>query len=414
MSRPLLALVIALVLAPAAPADPWPQWRGPNRDGLAPDKGLLDHWKEAPPLAWKAEGLGNGYAGVVVGGGVVYTLGGRNGKTVVIALGDKDGKELWATAIDDGGGNAAAMGTPTLDGDRVYALSGHGTLACLKTSNGERLWGKSFRKDYDGDTQQFGYAESPLVDGDRLVCSPGGPKAGMVALDKKTGAELWRCPLSVGGKPAVGASYASVVISHGAGVKQYVQLLKQGLVGVDAATGKQLWGYGRLDAVNSPCTPLVRGDYVFAPCGWYVGSALLKLEPAAGGGVAAKEVYLLEPRKLSTNSGGAVLVGDHVYAVHVATGMPQCFELTTGKPRWEAGRGPGSGPAAVLYADGHLIFHYEDGVVALVAATPERYDLKGQFRPAEDKGGLAHPALSNGRLYLRVYDTVYCYDLRKQ
>src|SRR5439155_17175595 len=181
------------------------------------------------------------------------------------------------------------------------------------------------------------------------------------------------CAVSFGGKPGVGASYSSVVVSQGAGVRQYVQLMKQGLVGIDARTGKQLWGYARLAAVNSPCTPIVRGDYVFAPCGWYVGSALLKLV-RKGDGVEAKEVYLLEPGKLATNSGGAVLVGDYVYGSHVHSGMPHCIELLTGKMKWKKGRGAGAGPAAVAYADGNLYFRYENGVTALVAATPEKYE----------------------------------------
>jgi outer membrane protein assembly factor BamB len=333
---------------------------------------------------------------------------------MVIAVGDRDGKELWATTIGISGGNeSAAMCTPTIEGGHVYAVSWDGKLVCLKTATGEQVWGKDFKRDYDGATQQFGYAESPLVDGDKLICSPGGPGAGVVALDRKTGKELWRCPTLFDGKEGVGASYSSVVISHGAGVKQYVQLMKEGLVGIDAATGKQLWGYGRLSAINSPCTPIVRGDYVFAPCGWYVGSALLKLVPAGDGGVEANEVYLLEPRKLSTNSGGAVLVDDHVYGSHVHNGMPQCVEFLTGKVVWEKDRGPGSGPAAVAYADGHLYFQYENGVVALVAATPDQYQLKGLFRAPGNRGSLAHPAISNGRLYLRVQDAIYCYDLKK-
>ena len=307
------------------------------------------------------------------------------------------------------------MCTPTIDGERVYAVSGNGNLVCLKTATGERVWDKSYKQDYDGHTQQFGYAESPLIDGDKLICSPGGPEAGIVALDKKTGEELWRCAALVRREEGrVGASYSSVVISHGAGVKQYVQLMKPGLVGIDAKTGKQLWSYGRLGAINSPCTPIVRGDYVFAPCGWYVGSALLKLVPTGDGGVEAKEVYLLEPRKLATNSGGAVLVGDYVYGSHVHSGMPQCIEFLTGKLMWEKERGPGSGPAAVAYADGHLYFQYENGVVALVAATPEKYQLKGQFRTPDNRRSLAHPAISNGRLYLREQDALYCYDLRKK
>ncbi len=190
--------------------------------------------------------------------------------------------------------------------------------------------------------------------------------------------------------------------------------MKPGLVGIDAKTGKQLWSYSRLGAINSPCTSLVRDDYVFAPCGWYVGSALLKLVPTGDGGVQAKEVYLLEPRKLATNSGGAVLVGDHVYGSHVQTGMPQCIELLTGKMMWEKGRGPGSGPAAVASADGNLYFQYQSGVMALVAATPEKYQLKGQFQTPDNRRSLAHPAISNGRLYLREQDVLYCYDLRKK
>jgi outer membrane protein assembly factor BamB len=409
--------VIGLAFASAARAsDPWPQWRGPNRDGVSAATGLLDHWEEEPPLVWKAKGLGNGYAGVVVDGGIVCTMGERNGKATVIAVSDKDGKEIWGTEVGDArGGECSAMCTPTIDGERVYAVSGDGNLVCLKTATGERVWGKSYKKDFDGRTQDFGYAESPLVDGDLLICNPGGPEAGVVALDKKTGAEAWHCALSFDGKTGrAGASYASAVISHGAGVKQYVQLMKPGLVGIDAKTGKQLWSYSRLGAVNSPCTPIVRDDYVFAPCGWYVGSALLKLAPEEGGGVRAKEVYLLEPRKLATHSGGAVLVGDYVYASDVQGGMPQCVEFLTGKMMWEKDRGPGSGPAAVAYADGDLYFQYESGVVALVAATPDQYQLKGKFQLPDNARSLAHPAISNGRLYLRAQGAIYCYDLKKK
>jgi outer membrane protein assembly factor BamB len=416
MPRRLLPVLLGLAFASAVWAgDPWPQWRGPNRDGVSAEKGLLDQWMDAPPLVWKAEGLGNGYAGAVVENGIVCTMGSRKGKATVVALRDKDGKELWRTEIGDSGDSAVgSMCTPTMDGERVYAVSGGGNLVCLKTATGERVWEKSYKQDYDGHTQQFGYAESPLIDGDKLICSPGGAEAGVVALDKKTGKELWRCPLTFDGKKGVGASYASVVISHGAKVKQYVQLMKQGLVGIDARTGKQLWSYSRLGAINSPSTCIIRDDYLFAPCGWYVGSALLKLVPAGDGGMEAKEVYLLGPQKLATNSGGAVLVGDYVYASHVQTGMPQCIEFLTGKLMWEKDRGPGSGPAAVVYADGHLYFQYESGVVALVAATPEKYQLKGQFQSPDNSRSLAHPSISNGRLYLREQDALYCYDLRKQ
>ena len=416
MRRLLFLVIVVAFVSPMWAADPWPQWRGPKRDGISPEKGLLDEWKDSPPLVWKVQGLGNGYASPVVADGIVCTMGTRKGegKATVIALSDKDGKELWVTDVGEGGGDAGSMCTPTIDGDRVYAVSGRGKLVCLKFATGELVWEKDYKKDYDGDTQQHGYAESPLIDGDQLICSPGGPKAGIVALDKKTGAELWRCAVTFDGKAGVGASYSSVVISNGAKIKQYVQLMKQGLVGIDAKTGKQLWSYSRLSAINSPCTPIVRDDYVFAPCGWYVGSALLKLVPTKSGGVEAKEVYILEPRKLATNSGGAVLVGDYIYCSHVQGGAPQCIEFLTGKLMWEKERGPGSGPAGVICADGHLYFQYESGVMALVAATPDKYELKGQFRTPDKKGGFAHPAISNGRLYLRLHDALYCYDLKKK
>lgn len=408
-------LVLILAISSVAFADSWPNWRGPKRDGTSAEKELLAQWKEAPPLVWKSDALGSGYAGVVVDGGIVCTMGHRNGKAIVIALGDKDGKELWtAEAADSDNRASASMCTPTIDGDRIFAVSGNGLLVCLKTATGELVWKKSFKVDYQGETQQFGYAESPLVDGDKLICSPGGPKAGIVALDKRTGRELWRTPLSFDGKWGnAGASYSSVAISRAAGVKQYVQLMRPGLVGIDAKTGKQLWSYSKLAAINSSCTPIVRGDHVFTPCGWYVGSPLLKLSQSKEG-VDYDEVYLLGPQKLSTNSGGAVLVGDHVYGSHVYNGMPQCIEFLTGKSMWEKDRGPGTGPAAALYADGHLYFQYESGDIALVSATPEKYQLKGQFRLPGNGRSLAHPAISNGRLYLRDSDTIYCYDVKKK
>ena len=190
MPRRLLPYLIAITLTPVVWGfDSWPQFRGPTRDGMSTEKGLLDRWDKEPPLVWQAEGLGIGYSGVTVAHGMVCTMGDRNGKNTVIALSDKDGKEIWATEIDkawkDNKGWPGSRSTPTIDGERVYALSPYGALVCLKASTGERIWEKSYLKDFKtGSVWGFGFTESPLVDGDRLICSPGGFEWGIVALNK--------------------------------------------------------------------------------------------------------------------------------------------------------------------------------------------------------------------------------------
>jgi outer membrane protein assembly factor BamB len=189
----------------------------------------------------------------------------------------------------------------------------------------------------------------------------------------------------------------------------------EGVIGVHAETGKELWHYTGVTGASNICTPIVRDDYVYIPCGYYTGSALIKLEPTGDGGVRAKQVYFVDIGKLRTESGGAVLFGDYLYQSHIGTGSPQCVEFLTGKMMWERQRSPGSGSAAVVCADGHVYFRYANGAVLLVAATPEKYQLKGRFKtPDSGNDGWAHPAISNGRLYLRDHDAIYCYDLKKR
>jgi outer membrane protein assembly factor BamB len=260
----------------------------------------------------------------------------------------------------------------------------------------------------------WGYSESPLVDGNKLVCTPGGPEAGIVALDKKTGREIWRCPIpAFDGAANPGAAYSSIVISNAAGVKQYVQLMGQGVVGVDASTGKFLWGYGRIAnrTANIP-TPLVHGDYVFCSSGYGAGAALLKLSRAAGG-VKADEVYFIDGKDFQNHHGGMLMLGDYIYAGHGHNkGAPTCLEWKTGKTVWRHNRGPGSGSAAVSFADGNLYFRFEDGVMALIGATPDEYQEKGTFKiPGVEQPSWSHPVIAGGKLYLREQDALYCYDV---
>jgi outer membrane protein assembly factor BamB len=325
-----------------------------------------------------------------------------------------DGKPLWSTKFAPKGGDDP-RGTPTVDGDRVYVVSGNGVLAALDAESGDVVWSKDMKKEFKAPTPGWGFAESPLVDGDRLICTPGGKDAMMVALDKKSGDVIWKSEFAEKGKRGFdGAGHSSIVISNGGGVKHYVQLIGHGLIGVRATDGKLLWSYDRVanGTANIP-TPIISGDYVFGSSGYQTGSVLLKLVGSSTDEVVAEEVYFLEGNKFQNHHGGMILVGDHIYSGHGhSNGFPICVELKTGKIAWSQGRGAGTGSAAVAYADGHMYFRYENGVMALVEASPEGYKLKGKFKIPDVKDpSWPHPTVIGGKLYLREQDTLYCYDV---
>ena len=394
----------------------WPQWRGPNRDGISNETGLLTEWPvDGPKLLWQVEGMGKGYASVAIADGRLFTLGQVDKDTHLIALNAADGAKLWSAPIGPGNPNC----TPTVDGDRVYALGREGDLVCCNVQTGDIVWRKNFGRDLGGKMMSgWGYSESPLVDGDRLICTPGAPDAEIAALDKRTGDVVWKsaAPADWGGtKGKDGAGYSSVVVSHGAGVKQYVQLTGRGVVGVAAADGKFLWAYNKIanGTANIP-TPIPTGDLIFCSSGYGTGAALLKLVKD-GDGVKAEEMYFLKPDVLQNHHGGMVLVGDYVYCCHGHNnGFPMCIELKTGKRMWEQERGAGEGSAAVLYADGHLYFRYENGEMALIRAAPEKYELKSHFKLASVKGrSWPHPVIVDGKLYIRDQDSLLCYDVKR-
>ncbi|HVF90277.1 MAG TPA: PQQ-binding-like beta-propeller repeat protein [Blastocatellia bacterium] len=400
----------------ASPSD-WPQWRGPERNGISQESGLLKQWPaEGPKLLWQANDIGDGYSTPAVVGTRIYMMSNRGMENEFVqALSTQDGKLIWATRVGNVGNPkdflyAKARSTPTIDGDFIYALGSDGDLACLETRSGKIRWQKSIRKEFGGQPGIWAYAESPLVDGDVVVVTPGGAEATMVALNKKTGAVIGKSAVPGGDQ----AGYASAIVVQAGGQKQYVQFLSKGIVGVDAKTGRFLWRYAEpVKGMAQMVTPVARDGYVYGGAHG-VGGGTVRLK-SQGGGVTAEQVYF--ERGLPNGIGGSVLVGDYLYGT-AGTGLVAA-EFTTGKVKWTA---EGIGRGAVAYADGLLYIHGENGDVALVEATPEAYRERGRFTPpAQPKHNRlgpypekswAYPVIANGRLYIRDIWTLWVYDVK--
>jgi len=424
--RPIRAIaLLALTLLGAserASADDWPQWRGQRRDAVSAETGLLRSWPVGgPQVAWQASGLGAGYASVVVARGRVFTIGRHDDDVVVTALHESTGQPDWTRKISTT--SRHPMSTPTWDDGRLYALGPDGDLVCLKATSGEVVWQKSFLDDFSGRMMSGrGFGESPLVDGEKLICTPGGQDAALVALDKRTAATLWKTKLpEIGPVGKDGAGFSSVVATQAAGIRQYVQLMGRGVIGIDSRDGRFLWAYNAIanQTANIP-TPVVHDEFVFASNGYTAGSVLLKLVPDgnpqdARPGVKAEVVYSLNGSQFQNHHGGVVRLGDFLYGGHGNNnGLPTCLDFKTGRVLWKR-RGPGVGSAAVVYADGHLIFRYQNGVVALIEASDRGYNLQGTLEiPGAGGDSWAHPVVANGRLYLREQDKLWVYELRPE
>jgi outer membrane protein assembly factor BamB len=408
MTRPLAALALAFAFCSLA-AD-WPQWRGPDRSGISKDTGLLKEWpKDGPTLRWKATDIGTGYSSPSVFGGRVYLQTTRNNEELALALDEKTGKQVWSTAIGKVGKNEGPQypgtrSTPTVDGDRLYCLASDGELNCLDT-DGKVLWHKSLVRSLAGKVGYWAYSESVLIDGDKVVCTPGGSEATLAALNKKTGEVIWKGPVPRGGI----ADYASIMPVEAAGRKQYVQFLREGVVGMDAKTGKFLWRYDRtVDPGANILTPVVQDDKVFT-AGSRTGGGLVRLS-AEGDGVKVTEVWF--DKATAASIGGAVLVDGYLYG----TSGPNlfCAEFVSGRVKWT---NRSVGPASVCFADGRLYVRgHSSGEVALVEPSPEGYKEAGRFKQPDRSKIQAwpHPVVANGGLYLRDQGVLFCFDVSAQ
>jgi outer membrane protein assembly factor BamB len=432
MRKLLGVLSLAFLTAPLRGAD-WPQFRGPQRDGVSRETGLLQEWpKGGPKLLWTYDGAGLGYSGPAIVGDRLYFACGRKDAEYLVAL-DLKGempKELWAAKIGPiftWKGNSWNIGpnaTPTVDGELIFALGGFGDLVCVEAATGKERWRVSLPRDLGGEVNPigggaekptplgWGYAHAPLVDGDVVVCVPGGKQGLLAGLDKATGKVLWR---SKGVTDQ--ASYSSPIVVEVGGVRQYVQAVNRGTLGVSTKDGKLLWRYLREPAYDDvvTATPLFHDNCVFSTVGFQQGCDLVKLM-ANDGGVKAAMVY--SNKEMQSRDGGVVLVGDHVYGYSEKGGWA-CLDFKTGKPAWTEREALGRG--SVTGADGRLYCCAEKGgIVVLVEPTPAAWTEKGRLKlPQESKnrptsGGLwTHPVVANGRLYVRDQELLHCYDVKK-
>jgi outer membrane protein assembly factor BamB len=399
-----LISVGCLALGVAAAGGDWPQWRGPNRDGVSMETGLLKQWPAGgPPVAWRISGLGKGYGTVAVKGDRLYVQGTQGASSVVFCLRRTDGGTVWSRALgrtldqDKGGG---PRGTPTVDGDVLFALSEGGDLACLRLSDGAVVWARNILKDFGGSNPQWLISESPLVDGPNLIVTPGGPNAGLAALDKKSGKTVWTTrDLS---DPA---AYSSCIVADVQGVRTIMTLTSRAAVGVRATDGKLMWRYTKVanDTANVT-TPVFFNNRVFVTSAYNTGAALLQLR-AGNGEVKADEVYFT--RDMMNHHGGVVLVNGCLYGFSNA--ILTCLDAETGKVRW---RDRSVGKGSLTYADGRLYVQSEDNTVGLVDASPSAYVERGRFAIA-DQGwpSWAHPVVADGRLYLRNQGVLASHDI---
>jgi outer membrane protein assembly factor BamB len=429
MSLRVPTLAAAFLASATATASDWPQWRGPNRDGVSKETGLLKTWpKNGPAVVWTAKNLGLGWGTPAVAAGKIYGIGKRDGKDGVWALNEADGKEIWFTPFADppaklGPQTNGPASTPTVVNDKLYTVSANGTVSCLKVADGGLVWKKNYVADFGGQIPAWGYSDSVLVDGDKVVCAPGGAAAAVVALKADTGDPIWKT--ADAGKSGGGQGYSSPVKATFGGTPMYVVLLGNaaGIVGVHANTGKTLWQYNKLPAAGGVAqipTPIIQGDRVWVSCSYGGGAALLQIV-GSGDKFEAKELKAYPIGELNNHHGGMVLVGDYIYFGHDRNqGYPVCVEFKTGDIKW----GPikksvegGQGSAAVTFADGRLYFRYQNGVMVLIEPSPDDLKVVSSFKlpPADSKThsqSWPHPVIANGKMLIRDQNVMYAYNVK--
>ena len=406
-----LSVVLVGASSVVAAAD-WPQWRGPSRNGLSAEKGLLKEWPDGgPKLLWTAKGLGEGFATMAIADGLIYTAGNVGSDLMLVAL-DLAGQTKWQVRVGPAytKDSPGSRSTPTVDGGCVYYETPDGTLNCLDAKSGKEAWSLNILKEFKGRNTTWALSESVLVDGNNLICCPGGPEAAVVALDKKTGKTVWVCkerieePDDKPDKPG----YASPIVFDCNGLRQIVAFMSHAAIGVNAKTGEMLWRFKHTTSydANIP-TPVYSDGCVFINSGYGSGGELLKLK-VEGDKCSVEKVW--GTKALDNHHGGVILVDGYLYG-STHGGKWVCLEFKTGQVKSSAG---GVGKGSIVYADGMLYCYSERGDVGLATPAPDDGQVVSRFRvPTGGKGpNWPHPVVCGGRLYLRHGDLLFAYDIK--
>ena len=444
-----LALFSVTAFAGAAEKFDSPQWQGPDRNAISKENGLLKEWpKEGPALAWKVKELGGGYSAPAIAAGRIFGMSNKAEKEIVWALSETDGKPLWEMPIGSAFEQKSPQGaegpacTPTVDGKLLYVLGLGGELACLQVSDGKIVWHHNLMTEFGGRAPMWSYRESPLVDGDKVICTPGSDDATMIAFDKLTGKTIWKAKLPEsagsnaggssgqgggqgrqggGGRGGMGggsgAGYASAIAIDFEGQRQYVQFTAKALAGFAASDGKFLWRYDKpANRMGINCsTPIYEDGKVFAASAYNTGGGLVKLTKEADGGIKAEEVFFT--KKMQNQHGGMVVVDGYLYGANGGNegGYLVCIDFKTGDVKWDERNGESKTPkGALTFADGRIYYRTEKGVVLLIEPNPEKYVERGRFEQPDrsDKPDWTRPVIANGKLYLRDQDVMQCYDIK--
>ncbi|MBA3571835.1 MAG: PQQ-like beta-propeller repeat protein, partial [Pyrinomonadaceae bacterium] len=398
----MLLLCLSVEAASQTKAE-WPQWRGPNRDGISKETGLLRRWPaDGPPLAWKASGAGRGFSSMSVANNLLHTMGLRGDREYIIAFDLATGKEAWATphgaAYRDSRGDGP-RGTPTIDGDRLYALGGNGDLSCLDAKTGRSIWAINILQKFGGSNTRWGISESPLVLGDRVLVNAGGRGASVVALNKKDGSLIWK-------SQGDSAGYSSAIPIQVNGATQVVFFTSERAIGLDPRDGRLLWEYPRpANNVANIATPVARGNRVFISSDYGTGGGVVEIK-AVGDKVTAEEIYFT--KDMRNHHSTSILVGDHLYGF--SSGILTAMRFDSGQVAW---RDRSVGKGQVITAEGLLYLQGEDGVAGLAEATPAGYREISRFTFGKaDYPTWTLPVIADGRLYIRDQDRLNCYDIR--
>jgi len=401
---------LSVCLAGNLAAADWPQWRGPDRTNVSKETGLAAEWpKDGPPLAWKAIGLGEGVAPVSVAGGRVFTTGNVDGEVVCFALAEKDGKERWKAKLGPAAKESSLMrwlaqAAPTVDDERVYVVTSNGDYVCLAADTGKTMWRKHFVKDFEGKKGVWGYCDYPLVDGENLILTPGGAKNTMLAVNRKTGDTVWSCSLPGGDT----AAHSVVVAAEITGVRQYINHLGRLMIGVSAKDGKLLWSTDTFQTrIAATHSPIIRDNTVFYASGYGVGHALLKIEKT-GGAWTVEDVYRMRTAQYVPWLGSSTRFGEQVLVTN-STGLIS-LDWKTGEAKWDAR----IGRCMYTIADEKLFIRTQKGQLILATAEMSGCRKISEFTPHTDQGQPAwtYPVVSNGRMYIRDYESLYAYDVR--